>query len=73
MRPTLAGLGRCALAADPASAQATLTLAAEIFQLLGAPEATTVVAELTTLGTAGSRLPTPWWCNTAREWLAGAV
>jgi DNA-binding SARP family transcriptional activator/tetratricopeptide (TPR) repeat protein len=51
----LAGLGRCALAvADPATAQASLSQAAEIFQRIGAPEATLVATELAALTKPGS-------------------
>ena len=46
----LAGLGRCALAAgDPAEGRQRLTHALEIFQRLGAAEATGVLAELAAL------------------------
>jgi hypothetical protein len=50
----LAGLGRCALAAaDPTTAQANLSQAAEIFQRIGAPEATLVATELAALAKPG--------------------
>lgn len=46
----LAGLGRCALAADRrAEAEIFLRQAREIFQRLGAAEATAVAAELDSL------------------------
>ena len=54
----LAGLGRCALAAaDPATARANLTQAAEIFRRIGAPEATLVATELAALTAAGHDKP----------------
>ncbi len=53
MRPTLAGLGRCALAAGrTADAQAGLRQALEIFQRIGAAEANGVAAELGALTAA---------------------
>jgi hypothetical protein len=49
VRYALAGLGRCAAAADDSRAQALLRQAHEILQRIGAAEAPAVLAELNVL------------------------